>query len=80
MITSLPRTPAVMRTLNELVWEDLSSDGLAEPVAFFCECSDPHCFRPVWLTPTEYEQARSAPEWVATAPEHEAAAGLVRIA
>lgn len=74
------RTPDVMRSVNELMWEGLASSGRAEPVAFFCECSDPRCYRPVWLTLAAYEQARSDPEWVAVASEHEAAAGLLRIA
>ena len=37
----VPRTPDAMRSVNELVWEGLSSSDQTRPVAFFCECSDP---------------------------------------
>jgi hypothetical protein len=74
------RAPAAMRRVNELVWESLGGSDRSEPVAFFCECSDSGCYKPAWFTLAEYEHARSDPEWVATASEHEATAGLVRIA
>ena len=81
MITSpVPRTPDVMRRVNELVWGGLSGSGRDHPIAFFCECPDPGCYRSVWLTLAAFEQGRSDPEWVALASEHEATAGLVRVA
>ncbi len=33
-----------------------------EPIVFFCECGDPHCFRPVWLTADEFDRARALGE------------------
>ncbi len=72
------RTPYA--TCNDLVWEGLSGSDRTEPVAFFCERSDPGCHKPVWFTLAEYEHARSDPAWVATGSEHDAAADLVRIA
>ena len=67
------RTPDVMRIVNELVREAPNDEGRAEPVAFFCECSDPGCYRPVWLTIVEYELVRDHPDRVALASEHEVA-------
>jgi hypothetical protein len=75
-----PRTRQMMRSLNERLRDDLSDSGSTEPIAFFCECADPGCYRPVWLTLDEYRQARSLPEWVATASGHGAPAGLVAVA
>lgn len=33
-----------------------------EPVPFFCECDDPHCYRPVWLTADEFDRGRALAE------------------
>jgi hypothetical protein len=78
--TNAPRTPDVMRRVNELVWEGLTGSGRTEPIAFFCECADSGCYRPAWLTLAEFERVRDDPDGVVTAPEHAATAGLVRIA
>jgi hypothetical protein len=72
------RTPDVMRIVNELVREGFNGEGRAQPVAFFCECSDSGCYRPVWLTIAEYELVRDDPDRVALASEHEVAAGPER--
>jgi hypothetical protein len=60
-----------MRRVNDLIWESLVRGGYAEPVAFFCECGDEGCCRPVWLMPAEYERRRLERGWLALLPEHE---------
>lgn len=57
----------MLRQANNLIWESLRANGYRESVAFFCECSDPGCYRPVWLTLEEYETARRDPRWQALA-------------
>ena len=63
-----------MRRVNDLIWESLDQGGRADPVAFFCECAQEGCYRPVWLTPVEYDQSRRRPDWLALAPGHTEAA------
>ena len=74
MPTSLNRSPDVMRRVNELICQSLANGGREDPVAFFCECEDPGCYRPVWLTPAEYEEARTDSGWAALAYGHVAPA------
>lgn len=64
------RPDELMRRANDMIWESLGLGGRREPVAFFCECSDPACYRAVWLTPDEYEAARQEPGWAPLA-DHE---------
>jgi hypothetical protein len=66
--------PATMRRVNDLIWESLDHGGHTEPVAFFCECAQEGCYRPVWLTPVEYEQCRRHSNWLAVSPGHREAA------
>ena len=47
-----------MRGVNDLIWESLDHGGHTDLVAFFCECGQEGCYRPVWLTLVEYEQNR----------------------
>lgn len=67
---TLLRMPATMRRVNDLIWESLDHGGHSEPVAFFCECAQEGCYRPVWLTPVEYGQGRRRPDWLALSPSH----------
>jgi hypothetical protein len=71
---ALLRMPATMRRVNDLIWESLELGGRADPVAFFCECEQEGCYRPVWLTPVEYGESRHHPGWAAVAPTHREAA------
>ena len=48
---------AVLRRSNELMRE-LVTDSSAGEMPFFCECEREGCFAPVWLTATEYDEAR----------------------
>jgi hypothetical protein len=41
-----------------------------DPIAFYCECDNPRCFKAVWLTATEYDHARSDPTWEAVVEQH----------
>ena len=59
-----------MRGVNDLIWKSLDNGGHTHPVAFFCECGHEGCYRPVWLTPVEYEQSRRRPDWAALAAGH----------
>lgn len=71
--TTFVRIPATIRRVNDLIWEGLDHTGRAEPVAFFCECEQEGCYRPVWLTTVEYGESRCRPGWVALAPGHDEA-------
>lgn len=59
-----------VRKINDRMWESLDNGGRTEPIAFFCECADDCCYRPVWLTPADYERGRLEPHWTALAAEH----------
>jgi hypothetical protein len=59
-----------MRRVNGLISESLAAGGRNEPAALFCECGEPDCFRVVWLSPADYEEAKRDPAWVATSTEH----------
>lgn len=67
---TLLRPTTRTRRINDLIWESLDDEG-AGPVPFFCECGQEECYLPVWLTPTDYEQGRRLPDWVALAPAHQ---------
>lgn len=70
MVATPVQTPHRMRRVNELISTRLVAAGWVDPIAFFCECSDPHCDRVVLLAPAAYEHARRDPAWVAVAPRH----------
>lgn len=55
------RNRRVMRHVNALIWESLAAGGYPEELAF-CECGEPGCYRPVWLTVTDYERACADPD------------------
>lgn len=66
------------RAVNTALAELLEITDAGEPIAFFCECDDPDCYRPVWLSRTEYERRRvDAP---ALAPSHARVAAALRSA
>lgn len=67
---TLVRMPATMRRVNDLIWESLDRGGRTDPVAFFCECAQEGCYRPVWLAPVDYEQNRRQADWIAVAASH----------
>lgn len=52
------RDARTLRRVNELIRESLAAGGYPDRIAFFCECADPSCHLPVWLTVAGYEQAR----------------------
>ena len=66
-----PRDRALMRRINDMIFESLSPGG-PRPTAFFCECQDVACFKPVWLPLDDYAQLRVDPSWVSLADQHRA--------
>ena len=70
MTTPTVLGPTTMRGVNDLIWESLDHGGHTDLVAFFCECGQEGCYRPVWLTPVEYEQNRRWSDWAAVAASH----------
>ena len=71
---TLLRLPTTMRRVNDLIWESLAHGGHDDPVAFFCECGRDGCYRPVWLTPEEYDARRRRSDWLAVSAAHAEAA------
>jgi hypothetical protein len=53
------RDRRTLRRVNELIRESLAVGGYPDRIAFFCECADPGCYQPVWLTVAGYERARA---------------------
>jgi hypothetical protein len=52
-------TPAEhKRRVNVLMHESLREHMHDAPIAFFCECDSPDCFKSVSLSVTEYQQRR----------------------
>lgn len=78
MVAPAARHPETMRRVNEHITDSLVHGGRDEPVAFFCECDDPDCYRAVWLAPVVFQSARSDPSWVALAEGHVAFDASVR--
>lgn len=70
MTAPMLRMPATMRRVNDRILETIEDGGNTVPVPFFCECERDGCYRPVWLTPVEYEQRRRRPGWFALAASH----------
>lgn len=68
---TVERSTGTMRRVNDLIWKSLDRGGYAQPVAFFCECGQEGCTRPVWLALEEYERRRLERSWRALLPEHE---------
>lgn len=66
------------RAANAQLGELLQIADLDRPIAFFCECDDPTCYRPVWLTSAEYEWKRA--ESPALAPSHRSAGAELQTA
>lgn len=62
-------SPALLRQVNDLMRAGLRNRGPAEPIAFFCECDDPACYRAVWLTLGEYDALRADPRVTLLAEE-----------
>jgi hypothetical protein len=58
------------RHVNDLIHESLKQHLRSEPIAFFCECTSPHCFETVWLTAPQYDAGRLEPRWGVFAPGH----------
>lgn len=73
MVATPVRPPHRMRRVNDLISTRLVAGGWVEPIAFFCECGDPHCDGVVRLAPAAYEHRRRDPAWVAVAPGHSVA-------
>lgn len=63
------RDSRTLRRVNEMIRESLAAGGYPDRIAFFCECADPSCYQPVWLTVAGYERAR-ADARVIVAPGH----------
>lgn len=70
MTETLVRPVNKMRRVNAFISESLVVGGREEPVAFFCECGDPDCYRAVWLSPARYAEEARDPRWSVAAPEH----------
>src|SRR3954451_1748635 len=51
---------AMFRAVNERVAAWPERQALPEDMLTmrYCECADPHCFEPIYLTPQEYETIR----------------------
>jgi hypothetical protein len=62
--------PAVMRQINDLMRDGLRKRDPGEAIAFFCECADPDCYQPVWLTGEEYDRLRPDPRVTFLAEAH----------
>jgi hypothetical protein len=69
-VESLPRYSTHKRRVNDLMHESLQPYVPSEQIAFFCECLRVSCFETVWLTPDEYEKARTNERWYLRAPGH----------
>ena len=63
------RNEILFREVNERI--ESASEG-ASLNEFVCECADKACSQRVSLTPEEYEQVRSRPEWFVVSPGHNA--------
>ncbi len=61
---------AKKREINNLMRQRFWADQGPTPIAFFCECDDAGCYRPVWLTVAAYDVVRLDPSWVALAEGH----------
>jgi hypothetical protein len=69
-----PSAPAERkRAANEYMRAGLEHHEPSEPIPFFRECGSEQCFRPAWLTRTEYDRRRPEPGWRTVAPEHDEA-------
>jgi hypothetical protein len=47
---------------NDYMRHEVEHPDPAEAIPFFCECGDPDCFAPVWLTGPAYDQLRASSE------------------
>lgn len=68
------------REINDLMRQRYWADQGPAPIAFFCECDNPGCYRPVWLTAIAYDAARLDPTWLAFAEGHPLADPIGRAA
>jgi hypothetical protein len=59
--TRIAREQAMFRAVNERVnaWPERQAVPPDQPIMRYCECADPKCFEPVYLTPQEYEAIRA---------------------
>jgi hypothetical protein len=71
------RTHAVVREVNDRI-RALAAETGTDPVAFFCECSDPLCTAELSLARDEYDAARSHSSLVLVRPRH-AVAGVATV-
>ena len=66
------------RATNSRLGELLQIADVDRPIAFFCECDDPTCYQPVWLTLAEYGWKR--PRSLLVAGSHTSGDTLLRAA
>lgn len=61
------------RDKNDMMRDALETWDASRAISFFCECPNPHCHQPVWLTITDYDKARTDPAWTVVASAHDEA-------
>lgn len=64
------RNGELFREVNERIHDLNVQWGSAERVGFVCECGATGCSAPVYLTLTEYRDARGAADCFVVAPTH----------
>jgi hypothetical protein len=58
------------RQVNERIYALEGGWVSGEPIGFICECSDPACIAPVYLTVGEFSDVRSSPRHFVARPGH----------
>ena len=53
--TEPARESSSIRTVNTTMRELSGSFTGSEPIAFFCECRNPHCFSSVWMSASVFD-------------------------
>jgi hypothetical protein len=68
----IAREQSMFRAVNERVnaWPERQALPVDEKIMRYCECADPHCFAPVYLTREEYETIRADSTRFAVADGH----------
>jgi len=66
-----PRSPWLLRRINEVMREGRRGRTEAERIPFFCECERYDCYEPFWLSADAYDECRTRAQRPLILPGHE---------
>jgi hypothetical protein len=67
----LAMNEVLFRKANDRIDQKAEEEGVIEPVAFYCECSDRDCTERIPISGSEFEMVRARPTQFLVRPGHQ---------